>query len=385
MRRMRAMCAAAAMMTLLSGCGNSGVYLPTAQDITNVELIRVMGLDKGEEKAVRVSVSASVDNGTRDSAPEPPAVLSEEGETVFAACLAMQTLGDSYVSYSAVDQCLIHESAVEQELSGLLDYLERDYEMRMDADLFLATGNSAKDYLQKMAEATSSAADRLASVARDYPLESQGWEVKVRDVLIDMADNGCALVPVVALEQQGKKYNIRSDGMAWVDAEGVQQVFRQEQARGVAILCDKAEGGCVEVQLDEGTVAGLRLTEVGCRWEPQWAGEQLVGAVCQVAVKADIAELRGDADPAEEKVLRELEKSAEVQLKGQMEAVLHAAQRDGADFFRLRRKLCLKSPRRSAAIENAWEQWYPSMKCEVQVDCTVERSYDVERGTVVRR
>lgn len=369
------------LMLSLTGCASSNVFLPTVQDITNVELIRTIALDKGEKKAVKVTVSGAAKSGADDSEPEPPAVISQEAETVFSACLAMQTKGDNYVSYGAVDQCLIHEEAVEQELTGLLDYLERDYEMRMDAKLFLAVDKPAGDYLKEMATKTNSAADRLESVARDYSLESKGWTVKVQDALADMAENGCTLLPVVELTEKDGDTTIQAAGMAWLTNEGVQGRFQKKQARAAAILSGEAEGGSVEAKLSDGTMAGLRLTEVKCKWKPVWENQILTGIQCSIRVKADIAELQGGANPARQSVLTQMEEQIEQQLQEEVEPVLQEAQKNGADLFHLRQKLMMQSPRKSGTLEQHWEEWYPTVKMEVAVSADVERSYDVDRGT----
>lgn len=380
MRKMLCLMALLAMLTL-TGCASSNLFLPTAQDITNVELMRTIALDQGEKKAVKVTVSGAAKSGADDTEPEPPAVISQEAETVFAACLAMQTQGDNYVSYGAVDQCLIHEDAVEQELTGLLDYLERDYEMRMDAKLFLAVDQPAGDYLKEMATKTNSAADRLESVARDYSLESKGWTVKVQDALADMAENGCTLLPVVELKEKDDETTIQAAGMAWLTNDGVQGRFEKKQARAAAILSGKADGGSIEAKLSDGTVAGLQLTEVKCTWKSVWEGQILTGIQCKIKVKADIAELQGSANPAEQSVLEEMEKKIEQQLQEELEPVLQEARENGADLFHLRQKLMMKRPGKSASLDQHWEEWYPNVKMDIEVCANVERSYDVDRGT----
>ncbi len=368
-------------MLPLTGCASSNLFFPTAQDITNVELMRTIALDQGEKKAVKVTVSGAAKSGADNTEPEPPTVISQEAETVFAACLAMQTKGDNFVSYGAVDQCLIHENAVERELTGLLDYLERDYELRMDAKLFLAVDQPAGDYLKKMATKTNSAADRLESVARDYSLESQGWAVKIQEALVDMAENGCTLLPVVELKEKEDETTIQAAGVAWLTNDGVQGRFQGEQARAAAILSGKADGGSIEAKLSDGTLAGLQLTEVKCTWKSVWEGQTLTGIGCKINVKADIAELQGGADPEDQSVLEEMEKKIEQQLQKELEPVLQEAQENGVDLFHLRQKLMMKSPRKGTALDRHWKEWYPAAAINVQVCAEVERSYDVDRGT----
>lgn len=364
---------------LLTGC--SGNLLPVSQDITNVELMRTLALDPGEEEPVLVTVSSAVKAGTEGSEPTPPVVLSEEGITVYGACLSIQTQGDSYVSYGAVNQCLVSEEAVEEGMEGLMDFLKRDYEMRMDTKLFLASGDSAGEFLKQMATDKTSAADRLESIARDYELESEGWAVTVRQALIDLADNGCAILPVVELGEEDEEATIETKGMAWISDHQVQERLYKEEARAAAILSEQAKGGAEEVTLSNGAVAGLKITKTTCSWEPQWQEGRVTGITCHVKVKADIAELRGGANPADQKVLSEMETKLSAALKGQIQGILASAQETGEDVFHMRRQILTKCASKSALIEKNWDEWYPDLTLSVNVVSDVERSYEVSRGS----
>lgn len=369
----------ALQLCFLTACG--GHLLPKANDITNVELMRTMALDKGKKKAVLVTVSSAVKAGEDGSEPTPPVVLSEEGNTVYAACLSIQTQGDNYVSFGAVEECLVSEEMAAEGLPGVLDLMERDYEMRMDTNLFLCAGEQAGQFLQKMATKKTSASDRLTSVARDYALESEGWPVTVREVLIDLADNGCALLPAIELGEEDEETTIEAEGMVWRSDGGIQRRLKGKDARSAAILYGKAAGGAVEVTLSDGTTAGLSLDDAVCRWEPAWDGERMTGLTAQIQVKADIAELMGGADPERPEVIRELEQRLAEALQRPAQALLEETQQKRADIFHLRRRLMAQCPLKSGRIEENWETWYPTMTLSAAVSAQVERSYEVSRGS----
>lgn len=362
---------------VLTGC--SGNLLPDSQDITRVELMRTLALDKGEEKPLLVTVSSAVKAGTEGSEPLPPVVLSEEGATVYGACLSIRTQGDGYVSYGAVNQCLVSEEAVEEGLSDLLAFLKQDYEMRMDTKLFLASGRPAGDFLEQMATDKSSATDRLESISRDYKLESEGWVVTVRQALIDLADNGCALLPVIELTEGEDEMEIEARGMAWISNDQVQEHLCDEEARAAAILTGMAEDGVVEVTMSNGDVAGLSLTSLTCAWEPVWQEGVLTGIGCQMSAKADIAEMQGASDLLDQDVVEELERALSADLQGQVEGVLNKVQEAEVDVFHLRRQMRLQCASKSALIEENWDEWYTNLALSVNVVSNVERGYDVGR------
>lgn len=366
--------------TTLTGCSNA--FLPESRDITNVQLMRTLALDPGEEARVAVTAAGDVQPSDEGGEAQPPTILSWEAPTVFSACLTMQTYGDGYISYGHVSQCLINADLPEQVGSYLLDFIERDFEMRMDIDLYAVTEGRAADLLTETASETQSATRRLESVARDLKLTSQGWPVTLRDFLIDLADNGCALLPVAALQEEEGETTIVCDHLCWFREEQLGGELTGEQSRAAAILLDQAKSGAVEATLSDGSVVGLRLTGAEVRWQPQWEGDTLTGVAAQVSVTADLAELRGNADPYEPSVQEELNQCLAQELEGQLQELLDLSQAENADFLHLGRRLGVQCPARSGALQENWAEWFPQLTLTAQVEATVERSYDINRAEV---
>ncbi len=368
------------LCTALTGCSNA--FLPESRDITNVQLMRTLALDPGEEARVAVTAAGDIQPSDEGGEAQPPTILSWEAPTVFSACLTMQTYGDGYISYGHVSQCLINADLPEQMGGYLLDFVERDFEMRMDIDLYAVTEGRAADLLTETASETQSATQRLESVACDLKLTSQGWPVTLRDFLIDLADNGCALLPVAALQEEEGETTIVCDHLCWFREEQLGGELTGEQSRAAAILLDQAKSGVVETTLSDGSLVGLRLTGAEVRWQPQWEGDTLTGVTAQVSVTADLAELRGNADPYEPPVQEELNRCLAQKLEGQLQELLDLSQAENADFLHLGRRLGVQCPARSGALQENWAEWFPQLTLTAQVETAVERSYDINRAEV---
>ncbi|MCD8334164.1 MAG: hypothetical protein LUC35_02170 [Clostridiales bacterium] len=380
MKRYSAAAILTALLLPLTGCQTS--FLPEGRDITDVQLMRTMALDPGEEARVAVTVAGDVQPGDEGAEAQPPTILTWEAPTVFSACLTMQTYGDGYVSYGHVSQCLLSADLQEQAGSYLLDFIQRDFEMRMDIDLYAVTEGRAAELLTETASASQSATERLDSVARDMKLTSQGWPVTLRDFLIDLADNGCALLPVAALQEEEGETTIVCDHLCWFREEQLGGELTGEQSRAAAILLGQAKNGAVEATLSDGSLVGLRLTGAETRWQPQWEGDTLTGVTAQVAVTADLAELRGDADPSQPSVQEELNRLLAQTLEEQLQELLDLAQQENADFLHLGRRLGVQCPARSGALREYWDERFPQLELTAQVEAAVERSYDVARAEV---
>ena len=92
----------AMLLGTLTGCGGRS-WLPYAREMGETALLRTMGLDSSGER-----VELTVSTGSRSGGGEA-LVLSAFGDSVPAAALAVQSLGDSYVYYGHVDQLLSGE------------------------------------------------------------------------------------------------------------------------------------------------------------------------------------------------------------------------------------------------------------------------------------
>lgn len=365
-------------LLLLTGC--TGPFFPTSRDITNVQLMRTMALDKGEEPGnIKVTVSGGVRPGSEGGGPQPPVILSWEAPTVFAACLTIQTYGNGYVSFGHVGQVLLSGPLAEEGVTPVLDFVERDFEMRMDTALYV-TEDSAADLLSETASEHSAATDRLESVRRDLALESKGWEVSLRDFLIDIEDNGCGMAPALRLEEEKEEQNMICDRMGWFQDGRWGGELDEAQSRAAAILTNHGESGAVEVKLSDSTTAGVRLTSERCQWVPVWNGGVLTGLTAQVKVRADLAELQGNADLYNSSIRQELEQKVSETLERELNSLLRLTQEQNADLLHLSRTLQTQEPWNYRRIQREWDEWFPTLELTAQVETTIERSYDVNRG-----
>jgi cytidylate kinase len=242
-----------ALLLPLTGCRED--LLPRARDITRVELMQVLALDEGEEGKLRVTAASGVRSGGQGGEPRPPAVLTREAPTVLGACMDMQGSARGYASFSHVEQVILSAGAAQRSTAGLLDFLGRDPEMRLDAHIYITEGE-ASDVVEKVKKEERSAAELLEALSREMEVRSQAWPVTVRELLIDLEENGCALLPVVEVKEEGGQPVLVCQTMGWFREDDFQQALSPEEARGTALLKGELGSGAVEAKLPE---IGLEL------------------------------------------------------------------------------------------------------------------------------
>lgn len=360
-------------------CGCSPRFLPQPKDISNVELVRTLAVDSAPENRVKVTVSSGVKReGSGGNGGQEPLILEQEASTVFSACQMIQKSGSGYVTYGHVTECVIGKGAAEAGIDRILDYIQRDYEMRLDTLIFF-TEETAAEVITKSGGKDIAATDRLQEIGKELPLESKGWACTVREFLTDLYDNGWAMMPVVRLEKESEQDTLVSDGMALFQETDLKERFPPEMGRGVCLLLNQGEMSYLDLDTQKDGVAGLKLTGQKCKWNAQWQGDELTDLTAEIQVQADLSEVSGKLDALNEETVSRMEQTLAKTLTEEAVQVLEQEQKVG-DFLHLKRTLMTQYPMKAGLIQRQWENWRKKLTFRVKTSCVVQQSYDVSRG-----
>lgn len=359
-------------------CGCSPRFLPQPKDISNVELVRTLAVDSAPKGRVKVTVSSGAKREDSGSGGKEPLILEQEASTIFAACQMIQKSGSGYVTYGHVTECVIGKGAAEAGIDRILDYIQRDYEMRLDTLIFF-TEETAAEIVTKSGSEDIAATDRLQEIGKELPLESKGWACTVREFLSDLYDNGWAMMPVVRLRKEAEQDTLVSDGMALFQETSLKGRFPPELGRGVCLLLNQGDMSYLDLDTEEDGVAGLKLTGQKCKWSAQWQGDELTDLTANIQVQADLSEASGKLEELNEDVMSRMEKTLAKTLTREAIQVLEQEQQVG-DFLHLKRTLMTQYPMKAGLIQQKWEQWQKSLTFHVKTGCVIQQSYDVSRG-----
>jgi spore germination protein KC len=360
-----------ALLLTLSGCQDT--FLPKAQDITYVELMRTIAVERGENGLLSVTASGAVRRQDEGSS-QPPMVLSAEGLTMAAACLTIRTAGNSNVCYGHVKECLIGETLAAEGIQPVVDDLERDYETQLSTKLFLVSGLTPAELIQQATTEESAVTDRLEAIARDLPLKSEAWPYTLKHLLSDLKDNGAALMPVVTLNQEGETPEIVLEGLGWFRQGTYQGMLDHALSQGACLLTGNAENGMLEVALPNGASAAVRLSKAQCETSPTWQGDKLTGLKLTLTLEGELANLQGTTLGEGGTSFDQLEAAVSYYLEETGGEVIALSQQEETDFLHLRRQVGLKSAAHKGALEAGWEDWFPTLPIQVEAQVTIRRS-----------
>ncbi len=365
---MKKLCWLLLVFPLLTGC--NGGLLPQGHDIGTLELMQTMGLDLGQDgagsKTLRVTVSGEAGQGA----------LSGEAETVFGALLEIQLQSKKYLTYGHTTSCILGEAAAEAGMEELLDFLERDTEMRLNTRFYVARGCTAEELIQGAASEDISVSDRLDSLETDEQLTSASYPYTLLEFVTQLERTGSGLVSALELGENG----VESSGYACISRGTLAGWLDEDISQGVNLLTGHLKSGNISGTLSDGSVVSLRLSAARCEWDTTFQGETLQGLTATAYVTASLEELRGDADLSDPAVWQELDRLLSEKLSEKANAVLTQSQAWNADFLQLVDRAALAAPARHRLIEKYWAEWFPTLTLCARVEGAVTRTYNITRS-----
>ncbi|MBR1845927.1 MAG: hypothetical protein IJ792_04930 [Oscillospiraceae bacterium] len=377
------------LLYLIVTWSGSGL-LPRARNIADMKLIRTMAADDGGEGQVTVTVSGNVQKDSPNGSTRPPILLTQSGQTVFGTCVRLKEDSEGVLEFGHLAECVVGEDYARAGIEELCDYLERDVSMRLETKLFVVRGETGESALRGAGSEHTAITDSLFSISQNPSFGGKYWPYTVREYVSGQEDNGLSLLPVLKLEDnpdydpehptaQPEK-TVRLAGLALMEEDKLTAYLTEEESQGVSLLTGNDRMDPFEVPLSDGTVAGVRLTETKCRWEPVFGPEgNLTALTARMEVKGDLDQFSGDWS---EEMLQEMERGFSQQVRASAQAALDRSQKEGADFLHIRRELMCVCPLQASRLQANWDSWFPTLELKAEVKGEIMRSYDFDRPGV---
>ncbi len=312
-------------------------------------LLRTMGVDKEEDR-----VSLTVSTGPRarglQGEQESALTLTARAGSLSGAALAVQGQSDSYVFFGYVDQLLLGEELARESVLPVLDYISRDTELSLGAQLWLVRGDTARAAVESGGE--EGVDSRLSTLRTDGKMGIAAISRTAGEVYADLLERGAAYVPTLALGEEDPSLEER--GYAVLKGEALAGFLDGDAARGLELLAERPEMDAAEIDL-EGGRAVVRITgaKVVCRtvwkkWEPE-----VLALTCRVEGK--LAERNG---PLSEEDRVRLKETLEAWERARLEAALERLQGWSADCVGL-------------GGGEDWNERFGQMTVQIQVEVTI--------------
>ena len=354
----------------LSGCTQG--RFTDQRDIERLLPVQTMGFDR---KDSGVSVTLATDSNLQNTSPLVLTGLASGIEPALTRLQDYTPKDDLYLDH--VQYIIIGESMAKDDITPVLDWVERSPFMRMDTLVFLAK-DSAEDTILSASGEMTDINQRLQSLEQEAGARSQHIYTLL-DIASGLADRNSALcLAVEPVSSDGTVYSSQAStpGKALLPAGyGVLKdgklIAYLSQGETVGAMLFKQPPTGTEVEI-EGTT--LKLLQGNASVSGQWSGEgTLVGLSVTSHITASILE----HDPSENLDLDALNQAFADTAEQWLYDVVKHSQSLSCDFLALEDMILSEKPKNGAAHDSMfWSDVFPSLPVTVQVKTEIQRGYD---------
>jgi len=384
---------AIAALVTLTGCGQGQGrnFMPVAAEITTFEIVRVVGIDKSEDKPGHVEVTIIAERA--EEAPEEgfggvtQEMASATGPTAFEAMSKLRSKLDRKQTFGYVDYIIFGEGAAADDLTRYTDFPARYPEFRYSPKVFIARGGSAKDLLESTSSGDMFIVDALDNFKSNVDNRSDVKLVRYIDLMNMLAREDFAVVlpAIEGREPEDEKLfdgdlpekKVAAAGYAVIRDFELAGYFDSDITRGYNFLVGNVRTCTYSVPDGYGGMTGLDVLGAGTRVIPHFYGDALIGVTYQINVGASIAERRSRVDIHTPEQLARLSNRLAAAIEREAREAVDKSQEFGIDCFRLGDAIKMRHPYRWRKIENDWREIYRNLDIEVVAVPRIRCEYDL--------
>ncbi len=335
-------------LLFLSSCSS---YLPQAQEMGNMALLRSFGIDRGETWKVTVSTGQQ----RKGSTQEEPIILSGEALTLQGACREIANYTEDYVFFAYVDQLILGEELAKTGIYSAVNYFATDDQLSLGAGLWITLGEAETLISSATEEGTG---EHLQTLTEESNLGIAGITRKVGEVLADLHSQGASYVPILVPTE---KDVLTEGGYGIIVEDKLVTIFQGEMACGLSLL--ESHPQLVELTLPEGTYA-VEIKEISRKICPLWSQS---GELSSVEVFLDIqGKVVEEPLTPREDIGSHLEKY----LANIAQSTLVSLQEEKADVLNFQGAIAFSSPIKFSQLE--WDGLFSQLETKTTVKVTLD-------------
>ncbi|MCK8488172.1 Ger(x)C family spore germination protein [Paenibacillus sp. MBLB2552] len=380
-------------MLPLSGCWD-------AEELNRRAVVAGIGIDLSpDKKEYRVSyqvIIADEISGKTGRGGTPTMVYSAQGRSIMEATRKVSMLVPRLVSTAHARIVVISEELARQGISDIVDFLDRDSDIRLTAKIFVAkNGARAHDILSGLSAMGKITAYTLAQKTEmtskeygaNYPVEIDDV---IRDILVPNSGpiiNGVDILGNV--EDVRKQSNLeKTDALGILRMSNI-AVFRGARLKGwltedesVGLLWVKGKLNKTSIVITPEEQGEITLDVRRSKTSTQVLLKDPEHPVVLVKVTAQLSvrEMDSTIDLRDPATLNELEVYVNKEIRKKMKAVVDKAQSLNSDIFCFGQTLERQHPQKWKSLKGQWNELFPKLAVEYHVDSIVRNSQMRDRS-----
>ncbi|HYK72560.1 MAG TPA: Ger(x)C family spore germination protein [Pseudoneobacillus sp.] len=363
------------------------------REINDLALVMAVGLDKGKDGGVEVTVQVVRPGDARGQTGAPSGntgdpiwAVSAEGKTIFEAIRNLAEFSTRRVFWAHNYAVVINEDLAKEGIQDIIDFFTRNPELRMRTWV-IVTPNEAKQVVSTLTGLEVIPGEAIDKLFRYSSITSAAPKTELLD--IQRAFLGESTEPVVARiklvdrgvsnkkeGQQGAINQIKLSGAGIFKDAKMIGTISAEETKGLLPFIEKVESGVTVLKCpqDESKTISLETKYNKFSVIPSYKNHQPSFHI-KMDVETELVESACPFTLKKQREVKELENILEDQLKNEIETIINKAQKEyKVDFLELGNVFNNKFPSEWKKIKDNWNQQFVETKITVDVTAEIKSS-----------
>jgi len=354
----------------LTGCWNY-------REVEQLAIVSGVAVDKdGKDKVLVTAEIVSVQQEQKQSTLKP-VYIQAVGMTFFDAARSMIALDGKRLYWSHAKVVIVGEEIAKQGISEVLDFINRDAEVREDMWVLLSREKSASEIFNSKPELESILSFQIDNTMRAQESISRYPAIELYEFLDNIgSEETSTTIPTVKLIDYRGKTEVYITGSAIIKKDKLLGYLGETDTRSMLWVQNEIKGGVYPVKdvADTQTTVSLEIFRNKTKIKPEVKDGVPIIKV-NVLTDVNIGEIMGHENFIGEKGRKLLEKDAESQIKKDIEGVIEKAQKEyKTDFLGFGENVKRSMPSVWRSIEKEWNEIFMDIEVSVEVDVRIRGS-----------
>lgn len=370
-------------------CIISMMFTACAQqtEIDRLIFARAIGLDKADKEGlIRITFESesSVPAAGKGETQKKATRYHAEGKTVFDADRNFSVYTDKDLFWGHTKYIILGEGAARQDVLKYLDFFIRNHENRLNVNVAVALNSNAGDMLELPGKEVTH--KDLAGLYENAGKLGISKEILLSEFIETLNSKySSAYLPCISIEKDTEeegshqnKEHLSLDGFAVFKGKKLLDFITHEKARGLNWIKGDIETTIIVVKDEKENNVSLEV--IGQDVKVKTIIKDGIPYIkVKVLVNSNIGELEGQTDVFKKESLLQLEKQQNDIIKSEMESVIAFAKENNVDIFGFGDKIFHQHPVKWERIKDNWNEIFPEVKIEVEVESKISRVYNIQQ------
>lgn len=209
----------------------------------------------------------------------------------------------------------------------------------------------------------------------------------IMELLDKLASPGIEpVIPMITIDRSGSREAIKLDGMAVIKGQKMIGTLNEVQSRGFRYLRPKMiQGGLflIPSPTDPSGCVTIELSRSQAKIEPQFK-DNLITMKIKIKAEGNFYEQTGTGDLFTLEMFEYLSALASQQIAADIGMCIDQAQALNSDFLGWGQLIKARRPDLWAELEGNWDQFFPSIPSDIEIDFKIRRSYLTDKSFTFR-